>query len=239
MKRIILSLSLLLLFISANAGGPENAGHIAVSSNPLAFIIRARPLALDIRTGPLVHEFRYCAFGPQKTSSLYSALSYHNTESQELSMQFASGREYGYMMKILLGSEGKYILDDDRKFFGFYFGLGYTQSEWKHSTRDFTAGDKQGINPVTFSDNPVFKTKVYELAPGMILFPKRGFFMDAKMIMGIRTTRITFHAKDASTGNVYSFENNFFYDPKFDAEDFQPGHAGLYVMGHLRFGYSF
>lgn len=240
MKKISFLLAGLFGVTAVFAGRPENAGHFAVSTNPLALIIHAKPVALDLRTGRIVHEFRYCMFGAQNTNTLYAAaLAYRDRQGKAMSMHFDNGVEYSYFMKFLLGGKNGYPVDDDHKFISFYLGLGFNKAAWKMSSRSFTAADKDGINQFTFTDRPLWSTKTWEAGYGIIFFPKRGFFMDARFMFGIRSTRLKFFVNDPNTGTAVTIDKNVFYDPEYTASDFQQGHNAIYAMGLIRFGFSF
>ena len=240
MKRFLFTICFFIAVLTLHAGGPENAGHVAFSTNPLSLIVHARPVALDLRTGSVAHEFRFCSFGAHSTNTLYAVgMAYRDRQNKTLSMQFSRATEYGYFMKFLLGKKKGYLLDDDGSFISFYLGAGYTKASWKMSLHDFIASDKDGIGQFTFTDQPQISNNIYQLGYGLIFFPKRGFFMDTRIIFGIRNSRIKFYGKDPATGNTVSIDNNVFYSPEFNATDFQPGHATTYAMAHLRFGYSF
>lgn len=204
----------------------DDIGKAALSTNPLMPIMKGIPVTLDVRTGPVIHDFRYCYFWKHNSSTFYDVFDPLN---EKVSFKVGKAMEAGYALKIPIS-----IVDNSS--FLVYAAPQFLYSKYEYSALPLRFLLKNSNTQIDQEVSGKLTINRYMGMLGMMIFPRRGFFLDAYISLGMRKFKAEFNEKITGTQNPINQSNVDFVNPEKIGEVFFGGSGRLSMQSGFRLG---
>lgn len=231
MKRFLVFLFLIkgIFQVSAQNSNFDEIGHVGISTNLFMPITKGIPISVDIRTKMIIHGFRYAKFWSQSGSNFYDVLSPLN---ERTTFKTHKGSEISYAMKFIVKAV------DDTPFL-IYLGPQFVRSDYDfYDTKVKYAELKTAQNYEQLLSGKINVNR-YMLNFGIMIFPKKGFYLDSYLSVGVRNFKTTPNELIPTSNAKITADNCDFTSPEGIEEVFFQQQLALSFQAGFRFGFSF